>query len=420
MNVLVSGVILATIGPDDYVREVLPGTHGMWGGKRSFESYADEFRAMAASAYLKRRRFTVGLRLEGQLVSSCKLYDREIRWGQKTLRATGIGAVFTPELLRGRGYASAMLGALLDDERAAGRDAAFLFSDIHPAFYERLGFITLPSRAISLRATSLDGSPAGGVPLEASDWAAVRRCFDALESERPWSFKRTPLVWDWMRGMWSRPVDASTQRVQLVVRRGRSAIAHALGRRVPSKDTFFVDDFGFEGEAGRAVLPALLRAAAGDLRRVGGWLPPPGARDVLPRGSVRPRKDAILMLAPLTSLARSWWLANRTAILEGRGRPVLERRPHMSRELRFVLILFGSLFGVVLFVGVPLLLFTGHAVRSAFDLSDADKARIAGEIAVVPTRLSRHRCDLDSRRVLGATQLVRWNERHRSKARPAW
>ena len=319
MGGLVSGVILATISPDEYVREVLPETHELWGGKRTFESYAEDFRGMADSAYLKRRRFVVGLYVDEVLVCSCKLYDREIRWGHKTLRATGIGAVFTPELLRGRGYASVMLGALLDEERDAGRDLAFLFSDIHPVFYERLGFIALPSRLLTLRATSLDGSPAGGVPLEASDWAGVRRCFDALEAERPWSFKRTPLVWDWMRGMWSRPVEASMQRVHLVVRRNRSLIAYTLGRRIPSKDTFVVDDFAFEGEAGRAVLPALLRAAAGDLRRVGGWLPPSPARDVLPRGSVRPRKDAIFMLAPLTSLARSWWSANRAEVLDGRA-----------------------------------------------------------------------------------------------------
>ena len=45
-------MILATIAPDDYVREVLPGTHGMWGGKRNFESYADDFRAMAGSIWI--------------------------------------------------------------------------------------------------------------------------------------------------------------------------------------------------------------------------------------------------------------------------------------------------------------------------------------------------------------------------------
>jgi hypothetical protein len=82
-----------------------------------------------------------------------------------------------------------------------------------------------------------------------------------------------------------------------------------------------VDDFAFDGDAGLTIVPALLRAAAGDLRRVSGWLPPPGARDALPRGSVRPRKDAIFMIAPLTSLARSWWSANREAIANGNADP---------------------------------------------------------------------------------------------------
>ena len=64
-----------------------------------------------------------------------------------------------------------------------------------------------------------------------------------------------------------------------------------------------------------------MRAAAGDLRRVAGWLPPPFARDVLPRGSVRARKSAVLMLVPLSPLARTWWNENKEATLTGRADP---------------------------------------------------------------------------------------------------
>ena len=310
--------LLSAIASDEYARVVLPETHALWGAKRSFETYLDDFHAIADSAYGKRRRFTVGLRVDGRIACSCKLYDRELHWGAKTLRATGIGAVFTAPAFRGRGYASAMLGALLDEERAAGRDLAYLFSDIHPAFYERLGFYELPSRLISLRANLLDGAPAGGVPFGASDWPAVRRCFEALESEREWGFKRTPLVWDWIRQKWSTPLEPSVQPVHLIVRRNRSAIAYAIGRRVPTQDAFVIDDFGFAGEAGRQVMPALLRSAAGDLRRVTGWLPPAVAREALPRGSVRARKSAVFMLVPLSPSARGWWQANREAALAAR------------------------------------------------------------------------------------------------------
>jgi hypothetical protein len=66
-------------------------------------------------------------------------------------------------------------------------------------------------------------------------------------------------------------------------------------------------------------VPALLRAGAGDLRRVGGWLPPAPARQVLPRGSVRPRKNAILMVAPLSADARAWWAATKDEALTGQA-----------------------------------------------------------------------------------------------------
>jgi len=309
------------IAADAYVREVLPETFALWGGRRTFERYVTDFRELAESAYGRRRHFTVGLRENGRIVCSCKNYARDIRWQGVTLRATGIGAVFTPPALRGRGLASVMLGALLDSERDAGRDVAFLYSDIHPAFYERLGFHELPSRLLSLRAASLDGSRAGGTPFENGDWAGVRKCFEALDSERTWSFRRTPVVWNWMRRSWNETPADGSQPVHLVVRRGRSVIAYAIGRRVLRQDSFVLDDFAFDGSEGRALLPALVRAGAGDLARVRAWLPPPAAREALPRGSVRARKDAVLMVVPLTQLARSWWKAVKEETLTNAADP---------------------------------------------------------------------------------------------------
>ena len=67
------------------------------------------------------------------------------------------------------------------------------------------------------------------------------------------------------------------------------------------RDAYFVDEYGFADDAAAELIPALLRAAAGDLRRIVGWLPPSGARELLPRGSVRKRKSSVLMAAPLTA-----------------------------------------------------------------------------------------------------------------------
>lgn len=315
-----TAIQIEPIAAEEYVRDVLPESFALWGGKRSFARYADDFRAMANSRYGRRRPFTMGLRDGAILAASCKTYDRELRWSGAPLRAVGIGAVFTPPRIRGRGYATAMLGSLLDAERAAGTDLAFLFSDIHPVFYARLGFTALPSRILSLRAASLDDAHVRAVPLEARDWPGVRRCFETLDLARPWSLRRTPLVWDWMRRRWNAAPDG-TQTVQLVVRRGRGVLAYAFGLRVSREDAFALDDFAFAGDEGRAILPAVLRSAAGDLRRVSGWLPPPIAREALPRGSSRARKSAIFMIAPLSPGARAWWAANKAGTLANSADP---------------------------------------------------------------------------------------------------
>ena len=60
---------------------------------------------VAASPYGSKRFRTVGLHVDGRLVCSFKRYERELRCGDRTLRAFGIGAVFTPPEERGRGYA---------------------------------------------------------------------------------------------------------------------------------------------------------------------------------------------------------------------------------------------------------------------------------------------------------------------------
>lgn len=313
-------MILTPVTTPEYVREVLPETHALWGGTRDPARYAADFRTHAK--FVWHRPFTVGLRADDRVVASCKLYERELRWDGKVLLATGIGAVFTSPQYRGRGYASAMLAMVLDGERAAGRDLAYLYSDIHPAFYGRLGFATLPSRRLGLRVSSLDGSRSGAVPLAERDWPGVKRTYQRLEGARPWTFTRDARVWRWVRNHWTALPPRGEQRVSLVVRRKGGIATYVIGLRIPRKDTLWVEEFGFSGDDGRARLPAVLRAAAGDLARVRMWMPPPGAREALPRGSPTARKKAIFMVAPISPAARAWWRANKTEILAARSDPL--------------------------------------------------------------------------------------------------
>jgi len=298
---------LVELNAKEFGTLVLPESAGLWAGRRDVATYVRQTTEIAGSAYGSRSYRTLGCFDGETLVASCKRYERTVRYKGKRLRAVGLGAVFTRPEFRGRGYASAMLATICDRGRTAGDDVVYLFSDIKPAFYATLGFIELPSRQISLRADGLSDERVAAFPIEARDWPAVQRCYGALDAKRGWAFERDAAVWNWIR---MRILHGSEHPVgspcNLAVRRGRSVVAYAIGVRAPEHDAYIVDEYGFSDPQAEAIVPALLRNAAGDLRRVVGWLPPDGARDILPRGSVRARRDAIFMAIPLTPAARSW------------------------------------------------------------------------------------------------------------------
>ena len=311
---------LRSIAPSTYAREVLPLTAPLWAAGRDLETYARHTLELAASGYGRRHYSTVGLYDGAALAASCKRYERDIRIGERTLKAVGIGAVFTPSELRGRGYASAMLASLMDREHAAGIDALYLFSDIAPAFYESLGFVAFPSRVFSLRADDLPHARMTMKHATPEDLASIRRSFVRHERMRPWSFTRTPLYWEWLylrtrHGSEHPNGDALT----FVLREGTRVDAYVTGVRSPEHDSFIFDELGLRDERERDILAPFLRSAAGDLRRIVGWLPPEPVRKHLPRGSIRRRSDAIFMVAPISKAAHAWV---RAAAIGGVGDPV--------------------------------------------------------------------------------------------------
>lgn len=313
-------VQLVTLPTEGYVRDVLPHSAELWTGERTYDEYVDEFRALCASGFGRRRFRTIGLSVDGTLGASCKRYQRELRCGERRLQAVGIGAVFTIPALRGRGYATALLGAVLDAERNAGTDLAFLFTDIHPAFYERLGFVALPSRNIVLRADALPATRSVVRVLDDVDAPAMARCFAAVEARRTFALTRPPLIWDWVR-LRARSREQHGTPVRLGLGRGRGLAAYVVGRRFPQVDTFVFDELAFADDDAAASIPTLLRSAAGDLRKVTGWLPPEPARSALPRGAVRARSNAIAMVLPLSAPARSAWRAHASTLAQSAADP---------------------------------------------------------------------------------------------------
>jgi predicted N-acetyltransferase YhbS len=293
---------LQEISPRSYAERVLPLTEPLWAHGRSLDVYRAQTTELAQTRYGKTSYHTIALSDGDAILASFKRYDRDARIGNETLHAIGIGAVFTPEPFRGQGYASAMLAMALDEARARGVDFAFLFSDIHPQFYKAIGFTELPSRAISFRADSLQAARIDAQPVGERDWSGVRACFDAMEAARDVALLRSPAVWGWLRTRIGHAAQRlHAQPVNLAVRKGKGVAAYVIGQREPRHDAYVLEEIGFGTAQSRALVPALLRCAAGDLRRIVGWLPPAPVRSVLPRGSVKRRSDAIFMVAPLSA-----------------------------------------------------------------------------------------------------------------------
>ena len=78
------------------------------------------------------------------MLSSAKRYDLSMRIDGRIRRVLGIGAVFTAPAHRGRGCARELLTRMLDTAVTEGQEFAMLFSEIAPAFYERLDFVPVP------------------------------------------------------------------------------------------------------------------------------------------------------------------------------------------------------------------------------------------------------------------------------------
>jgi predicted N-acetyltransferase YhbS len=288
-----------------YAREVLPLTAPLWAGPRNFDTYVAQTLEIARGTYGRRHYRTLGLYDGRTLVASFKRYERTIRHETKPLRAIGFGAVFTPEEYRGRGYASVMLATALDAARADGYDVAYLFSDIRPQFYEALGFTALTSRRFLLRADTLPSMRLQLTHLRDADWAGVQRVYERWEQNRRAGFIRNASVWGWIAmRMRQRSEHPTGQQANLLVRRGNRIIAYVFGVRAPRLDAYLLDEFAFADAATAAGIPALLRAAAGDLQRVTGWLPPAGAREAMPKLTVRRRNDAVFMMTPLSAAGR--------------------------------------------------------------------------------------------------------------------
>jgi GNAT superfamily N-acetyltransferase len=160
------------------LEEILDLTHSTWSEQLSRGAYARWNGAQLRTRWGTEHLARVALVDEdGRLLATAKRYRFDARIDGHEGFVSGIAAVFTPSGQRGRGFATALIDRLVDEERRGGALAAALFSEIEPSFYERLGFVSVPLDEVTINVALKGGSPAmlvrAGDDRDLSDIAAM-------------------------------------------------------------------------------------------------------------------------------------------------------------------------------------------------------------------------------------------------------
>jgi len=134
--------VVPAVGP--VLEQVLTDTFPLWGDGLSREHYAKAWTAQLKTPWGQHHLDRVALVDGPHVLSSAKRYDLSLRIDGRIRRVLGIGAVFTAAAHRGRGCARELLTRMLDTAVTEGQEFALLFSEIAPAFYERLDFVPVP------------------------------------------------------------------------------------------------------------------------------------------------------------------------------------------------------------------------------------------------------------------------------------
>jgi predicted N-acetyltransferase YhbS len=165
----------------DQIRLVEDDTFDLWNGGLTRQAYGRYYDAELKTAWGGAHLTRLGLVEQGQIVASAKRYLFDATLDGRAVRIAGIGAVFTNAAHRRRGAARELIERLIEREAAAGADAALLFSEIGPDYYERLGFHPLDTTDLSLLVVE---DPRRGAPMTLVRGGDDRDLADIAEMNR--------------------------------------------------------------------------------------------------------------------------------------------------------------------------------------------------------------------------------------------
>lgn len=135
------------------------------------------------------------------VISTLRVWERRIRIGTSFVTMGGIGGVCTHPKYRGVGYASALMRDTIDYLRMTGCDIGALFTIIPAAFYQQLGWTSLPLHGFQLTSHSATAAAKASAwqvtdfNLE-TDLNAVAALYDLANAQQSGTIARTRAYWD--------------------------------------------------------------------------------------------------------------------------------------------------------------------------------------------------------------------------------
>lgn len=247
--------------------QALTESHSLWGGSLSLEARLERTLKRLAAAGPPLFRMSGLIDGDGRVAASLKLYGLELGAPSGTISTAGLGAVFTSEPRRRQGLAERLIKTVLEERYAEGAGAAWLFSDIAPAYYAKQGFKAFPAVTSSFETARLPKEePFGTRPAAASERDDLRSWYEADAPSGCLRPLRSERVWDFLRELNGAGPD-------LVLSRGGIEVGYLSV--CPSGDKLWVEEWAAPGED-EARVWATVRALAEEksLAAVGSWLPP--------------------------------------------------------------------------------------------------------------------------------------------------
>ena len=307
--------------------QVLNDTFPLWNDGLSRENYAKQWAAQLKTPWGQPHLDRVALVDGPHVMASAKRYDLSLRIDGRIRRALGIGAVFTAPAHRGRGCARELLMRMLDTAVTDGQEFALLFSEISPAFYERLDFVPVPLLELTFEVDrKRGGAPAmlvrsgdekdlpAIVEMSAARSATARLTVDRSEDFIRYGITRKRLA----SGL--APIGIRNTEF-LVVEEGHQAAAYLVSTEQDGR--WMIEEAGDRDPSGArlgAMLQVMLARLPGErLPEIKCWWPralvPPQVKIAAASPTqevlmIRPLRDRILPLPPLAAAEVVYWHAD--------------------------------------------------------------------------------------------------------------